>query len=189
MKISKNGLKAIREHEGVRNKAYLDSGGVWTVGVGHTAARGAPIPKKGLVLTDEEVLEVLDRDLDHFEGKVNGLVKVPLSQNQFDALVSLCFNIGEGAFANSTLLRKLNNKDYQGAADQFLVWVKVGGKKVQGLVNRRVKERSLFLNPVSAVRTPEVAPEPIKEVPATPVPEVKESLLVKLLRALRSLFK
>src|SRR6478609_4928710 len=164
MKVSPNGLKEIKLHEGVRNTAYQDSVGVWTIGVGHTAARGAPIPKKGLTISDAEVDATLARDLVHFEEKVLGAVKVPLNQNQFDALVSLCFNIGEGAFAKSTLVRKLNAGDYQGAAEQFLVWNKAGGKTVQGLVNRRAKEKALFLKPVEASKVPEAtAPAPAKE--------------------------
>lgn len=189
MKISTNGLKQIKLHEGVRNEAYKDSAGIWTIGVGHTAARGEPIPKKGLVLTDAEVEATLDRDLDHFEAKVNEVVKVSLTQNQFDALVSLCFNIGEGAFSKSTLVRKLNAKDYQGAADQFLVWNKAGDKKVQGLVNRRAKERELFLKPDSPVKAVEAPQKPVETPVATPVAEAPENWLVRLLRALRSVFK
>ncbi|WP_312069487.1 lysozyme, partial [Acinetobacter sp.] len=78
-------------------------------------------------------------------ASVNNLVKVPLSQNQFDALVSLTYNIGSTAFKNSTLLKKLNAKDYAGAADQFLRWNKGGGKVLKGLVRRREAERALFL--------------------------------------------
>jgi lysozyme len=185
MKISKNGLAEVKKHEGVRNQAYLDSAGVWTIGVGHTAARGAPIPRKGMVISDEEVEATLDRDLDHFEEKVNEVVKVPLNQNQFDALVSLCFNIGEGAFSKSTLVRRLNAGKYQEAADQFLVWNKAGGRKVQGLVNRRIKERALFLKPVGAGSVV----KPVETPSATPVASPKENWLVRFLKALRSLLK
>lgn len=84
-------------------------------------------------------------DLKEFENTVNTSVKVPLTQNQYDALVSLSYNIGSSAFKNSTLLKKLNSGDYKGAAEQFLVWNKVNSKKVQGLVNRREAERNLFI--------------------------------------------
>ena len=80
-----------------------------------------------------------------FESTVNTSVKAPLTQNQYDALVSLSYNIGSNAFKNSTLLKKLNSGDYKGAAEQFLVWNKVNSKRVQGLVNRREAERNLFL--------------------------------------------
>ena len=81
-----------------------------------------------------------------FENTVNTSVTVPLSQNKYDALVSLSYNIGSGAFKNSTLLNKLNSGDYKGAAEQFLVWNKVNSKKMQGLVNRREAEHNLFLS-------------------------------------------
>jgi lysozyme len=85
-------------------------------------------------------------DLKKFEAAVNNAVTVPLSQNQFDALVSLAYNIGTNAFSGSTLVKKLNSNDFRGAADQFDVWVNAGGKRMQGLVNRRGKEKALFLS-------------------------------------------
>lgn len=101
--------------------------------------------KKGDTCTLEQAKEYFAHDLNRFESSVNKLVEVPLSQNQFDALVSLTYNIGQTAFSNSTLLKKLNAKDYQGAADQFLRWNKGGGKVMKGLVRRREAERALFL--------------------------------------------
>jgi len=85
-------------------------------------------------------------DLKKFETAVNNAVTVPLSQNQFDALVSLAYNIGTNAFSKSTLVKKLNANDNRAAADQFDVWVNAGGKRMQGLVNRRAKEKALFLS-------------------------------------------
>ena len=93
-----------------------------------------------------EAKEYMRHDLIEFEHTVNSSVKVPLNQNQFDALVSLAYNIGSNAFKSSTLVKKLNTNDYQGAADQFNVWVNAGGKRMQGLVNRRDKEKLLFLS-------------------------------------------
>lgn len=84
-------------------------------------------------------------DLKKFEAAANSAVKRPLNQNQFDALVSLAYNIGTSAFSQSTLVKKLNAHDIRGAADQFDVWVNAGGKRMQGLVNRRNKEKQLFL--------------------------------------------
>ena len=84
-------------------------------------------------------------DLKKFESAVNNAVTVPLNQNQFDALVSLTYNIGPSAFSKSTLVKKLNAGDIRGAAEQFDVWVNAGGKRMQGLVNRRAKENEVFL--------------------------------------------
>lgn len=140
-----NNIDAIKEHEGLRLVAYLDSVGVWTIGYGDTG----PDVVKGLTITKEEAEKRLRKRLVEFEGYVNTYVKVPLKQHQFDALVSLVYNIGPTNFKASTLLKKLNAGDYIGAADQFLVWNKgrVDGKLVviKGLANRRAKERKQFL--------------------------------------------
>lgn len=88
----------------------------------------------------------MQNDLKSFEQTVNNTVKVPLNQNQFDALVSLAYNIGTNAFSKSTLVKKLNANDIRGAADQFDVWVNAGGKRMQGLVNRRAREKALFIS-------------------------------------------
>ncbi|AUG88530.1 putative endolysin [Pseudomonas phage TC6] len=140
-----NNIDAIKEHEGLRLVAYLDSVGVWTIGYGDTG----PDVVKGLTITKEEAEKRLRKRLVEFEGYVNTYVKVPLKQHQFDALVSLVYNIGPANFKTSTLLKKLNAGDYIGAADQFLVWDKgrVDGKLVviKGLANRRAKERKQFL--------------------------------------------
>lgn len=140
-----NNIDAIKEHEGLRLVAYLDSVGVWTIGYGDTG----PDVVKGLTITKEEAEKRLRKRLVEFEGYVNTYVNVPLKQHQFDALVSLVYNIGPTNFKTSTLLKKLNAGDYIGAADQFLVWNKgrVDGKLVviKGLANRRAKERKQFL--------------------------------------------
>lgn len=150
MRTSSAGRAAIKQREGVVLTAYLDSVGVWTIGVGHTTAAGAPKVSPGMKISASEADEILSRDLAVFEKAVSGAVRVPLNQNEFDALVSLAFNIGAGAFAKSTLVRKLNAGDRKGAADQFLVWNKgtVKGKKVEikGLTTRRVAERKKFLS-------------------------------------------
>lgn len=145
MTVSATGRKAIRQHEGEMLAAYQDSVGVWTIGVGHTSAAGAPKVTKGLTITAAQSDEILSRDLRTFEEGVLAAVKVSLAQHEFDALVSLAFNIGIGAFGKSTLLRKLNAGDRAGAADQFLVWNKAGGKVLKGLVTRRAAERKMFL--------------------------------------------
>ncbi|MFK7073950.1 lysozyme, partial [Acinetobacter baumannii] len=118
---------------------------VWTIGTGTTVYPNGVKVKKGDTCTAEQAKTYFKHDLAKFEKTVNESVTVPLNQNQFDALVSLTYNIGSGAFNNSTLLKKLNKRDYQGAADQFLVWNKAGGKVMKGLVRRREAERALFL--------------------------------------------
>ncbi|MCF0265993.1 lysozyme [Acinetobacter guillouiae] len=143
MKISNIGINLIRGFEDLRLKAYDDGVGVWTIGYGTTVINGVKV-KKGDTCTAEQAKSYMAQDLKKFESAVNTAVKVPLNQNQFDALVSLTYNIGNGAFKDSTLLKKLNAKDYKAAAAQFDRWNKGGGKVMQGLVNRRAKERKFF---------------------------------------------
>lgn len=135
----------VKKWEGLRLKAYQDVVGVWTIGYGHTKTA-----KPGMVITEKEAEKLLRDDLAWAERAVFNGVKVAITQPMFDAMVSLCFNIGAGAFGRSTLLRKLNAGDYEGAAQQFRVWVKgtdpKTGKKItiRGLVNRRADEEALF---------------------------------------------
>lgn len=145
MKTSAAGRAAITRREGNVLKAYKDSVGILTIGVGHTSMAGPPKVTAGLKITAEESDEILSRDLAKFEAAVEKAVKVPVSQNEFDALVSLAFNIGGGAFAKSTLVRKLNAGDRKGAADAFMSWNKAGGKTLKGLTTRRQDERKQFL--------------------------------------------
>ena len=143
--INKIGLKLIAQFEGCYLQAYLCPANVWTIGIGTTIYPNGVKVKKGDKCTLEQAHEYLAHDMIEFEKTVNDSVKVPLSQNQFDALVSLAYNIGSTGFKNSTLLKKLNAKDFTGAADQFLVWNRGGGKVLKGLVRRREAERALFL--------------------------------------------
>lgn len=133
--------QAIKTAEGLRLTAYKDGGGVWTIGYGHT---GSDV-REGLTIPLSEAERLLTRDLRVAEGHVNDAVKVKLTQNQFDALVSFVYNVGGGAFRSSTLLKLLNAGDYEGAANQFPRWNKDNGKVVNGLTNRRHEERELFL--------------------------------------------
>lgn len=130
----------IKDSESLQLRAYLCPAGVWTVGWGHTG----PDVYKGLVVTQGEAEVLLERDLRASESAINSLVKVRLSQDQFDALVSLVFNIGAGAFKDSTLLRLLNTGDFEGAAGQFKRWNKSKGKVLNGLTTRRNREEKLF---------------------------------------------
>lgn len=135
----------IKKWEKLKLVAYLPTpDDVWTIGWGHTLG-----VKKGDRITKDQAQEFFIQDKQWAEDAVNQKVKVPLTQEQFDALVSLVFNIGANAFSRSTLLKKLNRKDYQGAADQFNVWVKQKGKTLTGLVRRRAEERSYFLSGMS----------------------------------------
>ena len=146
MSVSNKGVDLICEFEGKRLVAYDDGVGVWTIGFGTIKYPNGARVKKGDTCTLDQAKEYMRHDLIEFEHTVNSSVKVPLNQNQFDALVSLAYNIGSNAFKSSTLVKKLNTGDYQGAADQFNVWVNAGGKRMQGLVNRRDREKLLFLS-------------------------------------------
>ena len=145
MSVSNKGVDLICEFEGEQLIAYDDGVGVWTIGFGTIKYPNGVRVKKGDTCTLDQAKEYMRHDLIEFEHTVNSSVKVPLNQNQFDALVSLAYNIGSNAFKSSTLVKELNTGDYQGAADQFNVWVNAGGKRMQGLVNRRAKEKELFL--------------------------------------------
>lgn len=147
--ISEKGIGFIAGFESLRLKAYLCPANVWTIGWGTTVYPNGIKVKKGDTCTIEQARAFKNHDLKRFQKCVNDTVAVPLNQNQFDALVSLTYNIGEAAFKSSTLLKKLNAGDFAGAADQFLVWNKSKGKVLNGLVNRRAAERTLFLKPLA----------------------------------------
>ena len=140
MKISDEGLALIKSFEGLRLEAYMPTpDDVPTIGYGHT--KGVQM---GDSCTEEQATEWLREDCADAEECVNKFVRVPLAQNEFDALVSLTFNIGCGAFKGSTLLKLLNNADYDGAAAQFPRWSKQAGNTLAGLVRRREAERRMF---------------------------------------------
>lgn len=139
MAIAESTLDYITEEEGFRNRAYKDSKGLPTIGVGHLIKAN----EQHLVnatLTDDEVKELLRSDLKWCSEAVETSVKVPLTQKQFDALYSLCFNIGETAFKKSTVVKRINQNDLRGAADAILMW-----NKPAVLEKRRRRERELFL--------------------------------------------
>lgn len=141
MQISNKGIELVKGFEGCRLEAYRDSVGIPTYGYGHTHG-----VKMGDVITGQQADKYLREDLQVAELTVNASVKVNLSQGQFDALVSFVFNLGYGNFVKSTLLKKLNTGDYDGAANEFGRWVLAGGKILPGLVNRRAAEREIFLS-------------------------------------------
>ena len=161
MKTSDRGVALIKAHEGLRLTAYTDPVGVWTIGYGHTTTAGPPKVERGMKITDAGADAILRQDLAKFEGYVSSAVKVPLNQNEFDALVSFTFNLGPGNLRSSTLLKKLNAGDRAGAADEFLKWTKAGGKTLPGLVKRREAERALFRAPMVDPRPPTPKPVPV----------------------------
>lgn len=157
MKTNDAGVALIKQFEGLRLNAYADPAHGWavpTIGYGHTSAAGAPLVKKGMTITAEEAEAILRRDLGQYEAAVLDAVKVPITTNQFAALVSFTFNVGPGNLLPSTLLKKLNAGDYAGAADQFGRWNKADGKTLAGLTKRRAAERALFLTASSQPAKP-----------------------------------
>lgn len=142
-KISNDGIELIKISEGFRSRAYLCPAGIPTIGFGSIRYKGKPVDMR-LNITEEQAEEQLKVDVEKTEAQVRNLVKVDISQKQFDALVSFTYNIGAGAFKNSTLLRKLNNDDYEGAANEFKRWIRGGGRILGGLVTRRKAEEDLF---------------------------------------------
>lgn len=154
MQYSNNGLALTKGFEGLRLIAYKDSAGVWTIGYGSTRYKnGAPVKRGDTLVNEECANDLLLVTMQQYVDAVNNDVKVPLTQNQFDALVDFTYNEGTGALAMSTLLKKLNAKDYAGAADQFLNWDEITNPNthqkevLNDLYVRRTKERALFLHP------------------------------------------
>jgi len=141
-KINEKGLALIKQWEGLRLNAYQDSVGVWTIGYGHTSASGKPYVHEGL-----------------------NAVKVPLTDNQFAALVSFTYNVGAGALRRSTLLKKLNKGDYDGVPAELMKWTRAGSKKLKGLENRRAAEAGLWVQG-EFVASRHVKPQPVGDNPA-----------------------
>lgn len=170
MNLSDDGRARIEGYEGYHDrmpdgscrayqKTYNGKKDKWTIGFGCTEG-----VYEGLIWTREQADAAFSKELAKFESAVTRLVTVDLNQNQYDALVSFCYNVGLGAgkipgFSNSTLLKKLNKGDYKGAADQFQYWNHVNGRPVSGLTQRRTSEANLFLKPT--------APEPAPAMPQT----------------------
>lgn len=148
MKTNKAGIDLIRQFEGCRLKAYPDpatGGEPWTIGYGLTTAAGIIKVTKGLTITQEQADAYLVQSLAKYEEAVSKALKTAPTPNQNAAMVSLCFNIGPGAFAKSSVVRKFNAGDIAGAANSFLLWNKAAGKVMAGLTRRREAEKKLFL--------------------------------------------
>ena len=146
MQVSNKGISLIKQFEGCKLKAYQDSVGVWTIGYGWTQPVDGRKIGPGMVIDQATAERLLKCGLVQYEQGVNQLVKVIITQGQFDALVSFAYNLGLRSLSTSTLLRKLNAGDKQGAADEFGKWVNAGGVRLNGLVKRRAAERELFLS-------------------------------------------
>lgn len=147
MALTPVGLGFIKSWEGYRATIYICAAGIPTIGYGHALMTKAERKLyEGVSISKEQALQLLLKDLAKFEASVDKLVKVKLEAHQRDALVSLCYNIGIGAFAASTLLKLLNQGHYNLAAEQFNRWINGGKppKAIQGLVNRRRKEYKMF---------------------------------------------
>jgi lysozyme len=141
VKVGARGLDLIKSFEKCRLVGYLPTkDDVPTIGWGHTG----PEVRVGMVWTQAQADEALVKDIERVERAVEGCITVPLTQQEFDACVSLAYNIGTGAFKASTLARMLNDSNYDGAAEQFLRWNKQAGQVLAGLTRRREEERELF---------------------------------------------
>lgn len=152
--INRAGLELIKQFEGFRAEAYLCPADKWTVGYGLTSAAGIIDVHKGVKVTEAEASEHLRQVLEKFGAQIKPLLKVEASENEWAAMLSLAYNIGPGAFAKSSVLKRFNAGDKAGAADAFLMWVKAGGKTLAGLKRRREAERALFLEPVIVASIP-----------------------------------
>jgi lysozyme len=141
VKVNNAGLELIKKYEGLRLKVYTCPAGILTVGYGHTG----PDVRSGQTITPEKAAELLAADVEKFERGVAGLLRRAVTENQFSALVSFAYNLGLGNLGKSTLLKKLNDGDFTGAAAEFGKWNKAAGRVLPGLTARREAERTLFM--------------------------------------------
>lgn len=154
LKTNDAGIALIKQFEGFVGKWYPDPAHGWKVPTccyGHTDAAGEPkfAATKGKTFTEADGDAILRRDLRKYEAAVSRCVNVAINDNQFSALVSFAYNLGEGNLKSSTLLKKVNNRDFDGAANEFKRWNRAGGNVLAGLTRRREAERALFVTPVA----------------------------------------
>ena len=146
MRASINGINLIKQFEGCRYSPYRDSIGLWTVGYGHLIGDGKSLPSgDNRVFTQKEIDDFLVNDLVHVESGISVLIRVPITQNQFDALCSFCYNLGVGTLQKSTLLKDINSSLWDAAANDILKFHFAGGVSLPGLVKRRQAEHDLFI--------------------------------------------
>lgn len=185
--INKTSIDLITNFEGFVDHWYPDpatGGEPMTCCYGHTNAAGDPkynAATKGYRFTLAEGVDILRKDLNAVENEVRKLIKVPVNDNQLGALVSLDYNIGIGNFSKSTLLKKLNAGDYEGAANQFQVWNKANKKVMAGLTRRRADEAALFRSPVKK-------DNPVESFETEIAPSPKPNLLSTLINFIISIF-
>lgn len=165
MRINAEGIELIKRWEGLKLEAYLCPANVWTIGYGHTRTA-----RPGMKINQAEAERLLKDDLIKFETAITLAVKVELTENQFAALVSWAYNVGEGAVKSSTLIRKLNKGDYDAVPVELMRWNKVKGKVNRGLTNRRAAEVGLW-SKGSFVTSREVEPQE----PTTPTATIEAS--------------
>ena len=146
MNVSKAGILLIKHHEGVRSRPYRCPAGLWTVGVGHLIGDGKLLPESwNRPFLQEEIDKILKSDLRRFElGLTKLLPNIPLKQNEFDALVSFCFNLGLGCFQRSTIRQALLRGNKEAAMESLVKYCRAGGKILKGLQTRRLDEKALF---------------------------------------------
>jgi lysozyme len=147
LNVSERAIKLIKHHEGVRNRPYRCPAGLWTVGVGHLIGDGKSLPESwNRIFTQEEIDAILKKDLIRFEkGLIKLLPNVKLKQNEFDSIISFCFNLGLGCFQRSTIRQALLRGDKEAAMQSLVKYCKAGGKILKGLQKRRLDEKQLFL--------------------------------------------
>lgn len=147
MRINDRGLDLIKSFEGFESHPYQCAAGEWTIGYGSTyELSGERVTEHSVPVGMDYATKLLQAGVGTAERAVTRLINVPLTENQFSALVSFTYNVGSGNLQSSTLRMLLNRKDYEDAADEFPKWRKAGGRILQGLVRRRAAERALFLS-------------------------------------------
>ena len=146
MKASINAIELIKRFEGCRYNPYRDSVGLWTIGYGHLIGDGKSLPSGyNRVFTQKEIDDFLVNDLVHVESGISVLIRVPITQNQFDALCSFCYNLGVGTLQKSTLLKDINSSLWDAAANDILKFHFADGVSLPGLIKRRQAEHDLFI--------------------------------------------
>ncbi|MBF0129655.1 MAG: lysozyme [Alphaproteobacteria bacterium] len=144
-RVTADGLALVKRFEGFSPAPYLCPAGVWTIGYGSTRdASGRPLTKDHPSITEAEAEDLLSADLDRFAGTVLRLIRVPLSDGQFDALASFAYNLGGGALQRSTLRAKVNRREHADVPAEFMKWTKGGGRVLPGLVKRRMAEAAMY---------------------------------------------
>ena len=145
LKMNQAGYDLLKNSEGLKLEAYLCPAGKWTIGYGSTLYEDGSKVKKGDTITKERADKLLNNLISMFEEDAKRLIKVELNDNQFSALVDFIYNLGIGNFRKSTLLKKINSGELEGASEEFERWIYSNGKKLEGLRKRRKSEKELFL--------------------------------------------